>query len=300
MELQVMTGEAGQMGGLAVNTKGLTMKKLQVVTGGTVGMGFAAAKELGKYGPVMICGRNADRLGRALSDLRIAGVEAYGQTCDVSSLSDVQALANEAVQIAPIGNVVNSAGINFYKATIEEVLQIDLMGTINVNKTFFPLMNDGTILNFSSLIAHFYKPSEEEMELWSNPDAEDFFERFVETVKKQGNQMPQLGEAYPAYGAAKRFVIYYTTANAARYGLKNVRSLSISPGVFDTPMNRGFSMTDAEMESSASGTAFKRVGTAEEMGTLVRLLLDPSIKYLTGVDVLMDGGKYAMSVVKQI
>ena len=54
-------------------------KKLQVVLGGTSGMGLAAAKRLGEFGPVLVGGRSEKRLANALTELKDAGVEAYGK-----------------------------------------------------------------------------------------------------------------------------------------------------------------------------------------------------------------------------
>ena len=81
-------------------------KKLQVVTGGTSGMGLAAAKALSVYGPVLIGGRSEKRLEAAMAELKEAGVEAYGKTCDVSSPESLKAFVEYALTIAPIGNVI--------------------------------------------------------------------------------------------------------------------------------------------------------------------------------------------------
>jgi NAD(P)-dependent dehydrogenase (short-subunit alcohol dehydrogenase family) len=87
------------------------MKKIQVITGGASGMGLATAKELGEYGPVLIGDRTVSKIDRALEELKAAGVEAYGKPCDVFILSSVQDFAKAATDIAPIGNVVNAAGL---------------------------------------------------------------------------------------------------------------------------------------------------------------------------------------------
>ena len=77
-------------------------RKLQVVTGGTSGMGLATAKALGVYGPVLIGGRNKKRLEHAMDELKAAGVEAYGKNCDISDLESLREFATYAVSIAPI------------------------------------------------------------------------------------------------------------------------------------------------------------------------------------------------------
>lgn len=112
-----------------------------------------------------------------------------------------------------------------------------------------------------------------------------------------GRNEARLGEAYPAYCASKRFVMYYTMANALRFGKKNNRIFSIAPGSFDTPM---LATQAAFMGSIIKGTAFQRVGSPEEMAQLIATLLDPKVQYLTGCDIIMDGGKFAMATVKQL
>ena len=83
-------------------------KRLQVITGGTSGMGLATAKALSVYGPVLIGGRSEKRLASAMAELKEAGVEVYGKLCDVSDKASLKAFVEYAVSIAPIGNVINA------------------------------------------------------------------------------------------------------------------------------------------------------------------------------------------------
>lgn len=57
-------------------------KKLQIILGGTSGMGLATAIALGKQGPVLVGGRNEERLNKAVETLKAAGVEGYGKQYD--------------------------------------------------------------------------------------------------------------------------------------------------------------------------------------------------------------------------
>lgn len=273
------------------------MKSLQIVIGGTSGMGLATARKLGKYGPVFVGGRNEERIEKAIKELEADGVEAYGHPCDVSDLSSVQEFAKAAEEIAPIGNVVNAAGVDFDLATVEQIVEINMGGTINVNNTFFALMNNSTMVNFSSITGYFYTPTQEEIAVWNEPYADDFAEKCIKMIVKQENQLPELGECYPAYCASKNFVMHYTRANAARFGQRDLRIISIAPGSFNTPM---LECQADNLARIAAGTACKRVGEPEEMASLIYLLLDPELKYLTGTDIIMDGGKYAIGVTKQL
>ncbi len=274
-------------------------KKLQVVTGGTSGMGLATAIELGAFGPVLIGGRNQKRLDEAMVKLKEAGIEAYGKACDISDVNSLKDFVNYAVSLYPIGNVVNAAAID--SGSSKMIWDINVIGTIQVVDAFFPYMTDGVMVNFSSITGYFYQATREEIGIWSDPNAEDFYERSFQlaTSKELDERMKYLGEEFLTYIASKKFVIYYTQANAVRFGKKNCRIFSIAPGSFDTPMLRG-NNDAAAIERIEKGTALGRMGTPEEMAHFVRVLLEPGHEYLTGVDLPLDGGKMAMSFAKQL
>jgi len=261
-------------------------------------MGLDTAKALAEYGPVFVGGRNPERLQNALATLKEAGVEAYGGRCDISDIESVKAFAAAAGEIAPIGNVVNAAGVGFDVSTNEQMVEINMVGTVNMVETFFPLMTEGTMLNYSSITGYYYQPTPEEKAVWDAPTDPDFGKKCLEFIVKVPNPMPgRLPDTYPGYTATKRFVIHYTMANASRFGAKGLRIISIAPGSFNTPM---LATQKEFLASIAAGTAYKRVGEPEEMAYLIKNLLDPKVSYLTGCDIIMDGGKFAMSTVKQL
>lgn len=274
------------------------MRKLQVVTGGTSGMGLATAKAVSKYGPVFIGGRNEKRLADALEQLKREGVEAYGHKLDVSDIDSVREFAEEAKKIAPIGNVVHAAAVDMDMADTETITKINVIGTVNVVETFFPILEEGgSIANYSSVTGYNYSPSEEEIAIWSNPTDASFEEKFIENLQPLGPAAAFLPESAPSYFASKNFVMFYSKANVARMGKKNCRIFSVAPGSFMTPM---LEHQEANFDSIKEGTAFKRFGDPYEMAALFAALLDPAVAYLTGCDVLMDGGKLALRTVPQL
>ena len=273
-------------------------RKLQVVPGGTSGMGLATAVALGKFGPVLVGGRNEKRLESALKTLKEAGVEAYGKQLDISDRESMKAFAEYAAGIAPIGNVVNAAAI--YSGASELIWKINVQGTINVVEAFLPYLDHSCVVNYSSITGYFYQPSREELAVWSAPDAPDFFEKSfaIASSKELDERMKFQGPQFLAYIASKRFVIYYTQANALRFGRKNSQIFSVAPGSFDTPMLREIS-DPAAVARIEAGTAFGRLGAPEEMADFITCLLQPGHQYLTGCDLILDGGKSAMAFVKQ-
>lgn len=275
------------------------MKKLQVVTGGTSGMGLATAIALGKFGPVLIGGRNERRLADALSKLEEAGVEAYGKSVDIADRASLDAFAAYAASIAPLGNVLNAAGVDAGGADL--IIKVNMVGTVNFVEAFLPYLEAGTrLVNFSSITGYFVQPTPEEKELWDSPNDPEFFTKVKAAI--QNREVPEamrhMGEDYLYYPISKTFTQYYTRANTLRFGRKGCQIFSIAPGAFDTPMLR--ESPDEVIAGIAKGTALGRLGKPEEMADFIVRLLEPGHDYLTGVDLILDGGKFGMTTAKQL
>lgn len=275
-----------------------TEKKLQVVTGGTSGMGLSTALALGKFGPVLIGGRNEKRLANAMEQLRAAGVEVYGKTCDIADRTSIDEFAKYAASLGTIGNVVNAAGVD--AGGPELIMKINFLGTINVTEAFFPYMEKARLVHYSSITGYFYRPTPEDMAVWNEPNAPDFLEKLTQVMatKKVDAAMAHMGSDYAYYSASKRFVMYYTQANTTRFGKKGCQVFSIAPGAFDTPMLR--EQDDNAVGKVAKGTAFGRLGDPDEMADFIVHLLEPGHDYLTGCDLVLDGGKSGMVLAKQL
>lgn len=110
--------------------------------------------------------------------------------------------------------------------------------------------------------------------------------------------MRHMGEDYLHYPISKTFTQYYTRANTLRFGRKGCQIFSIAPGAFDTPMLR--ESPDEVIAGIAKGTALGRLGEPEEMADFIVRLLEPGHDYLTGVDLILDGGKFGMTTAKQL
>ncbi len=275
------------------------MKKLQVVTGGTSGMGLATAMALGKFGPVLVGGRNQKRLDDAVTKLTDAGIEAYGKTVDISDRTSLDEFAAYAASLAPLGNVVNAAGVDAGGGDL--IVKVNLVGTVNFVEAFLPYLEKGaTLVNYSSITGYFVQPTPEERAVWDEPNDPDFFAKAKAAIdaREVPEAMAAMGEDYQYYPISKTFTQYYTRANTRRFGQKGCRIFSIAPGAFDTPMLREAS--DETVEGIRRGTAFGRLGDPGEMAEFIVRLLEPGLEYLTGVDLILDGGKFGMTMAKQL
>lgn len=139
-------------------------------------MGLATAKALGKFGPVLVGGRNEKRLANAVAKLEADGVEAYGKTVDIADRASLDEFAAYAASIAPLGNVVNAAGVDTGGGDL--IVKVNMVGTINFVEAFLPYLEEGSALvNYSSITGYFVQPTPEEREIWDDPNNPAFFDK---------------------------------------------------------------------------------------------------------------------------
>ena len=138
--------------------------KVAVVTGGSRGIGLAIAQKLAELGSeVVITARKRDELQKAAESIRKRGGKCEGVACDVSSLSEVQQLADKlSDRRNKLKIVVNNAGIGGFSAplhetdpeTWEKIINTNLRGVYHMIRAFAPVLianGGGDIVNISSL-----------------------------------------------------------------------------------------------------------------------------------------------------
>ncbi|MGB9342165.1 SDR family oxidoreductase, partial [Trichococcus sp.] len=96
-----------------------------------------------------------------------------------------------------------------------------------------------------------------------------------------------------AYGISKHFVIWLAQQDASRFGEKGIRVLSVTPGNFETPMGE---LEAEEAQTYLKYNAIKRLGKVDEIAQLFAACLDERMGYLTGTDIVCDGGCIASGV----
>lgn len=94
-----------------------------------------------------------------------------------------------------------------------------------------------------------------------------------------------------AYAISKAFVIWYTRSLAVAFGERGARIVSVSPGSFDTAM--GKLEKDHGAAELLETAAIKRFGRPEEIAAVLAFCAAEASSYLTGVDILVDGGSRA-------
>jgi NAD(P)-dependent dehydrogenase (short-subunit alcohol dehydrogenase family) len=262
------------------------MKTVCVITGGGSGMGLATAKMLGKENYILIAGRNRNKLEKAIEELRDENIEAEFLVCDISNRDSVNSLAKRAREIGVIHSVIHAAGLSPNMGEARVIMEANALGTININEAFFEVMESGScIIDVSSMSGYLvpgllmpkgkYKFSRTDKDL------------FIRKMMARVNLFPKRLRSSLAYAFSKNFVTWYAKTDAMKFGTKGIRVLSVSPGSFETPMGE---LEKDSMEKYTMHSAIKRPGRVEEIANLFAFCVSVKASYLTGIDILCDGG----------
>ncbi|WP_375405838.1 SDR family NAD(P)-dependent oxidoreductase [uncultured Amnibacterium sp.] len=267
------------------------MTQTAVITGGAGGMGLATAKLMGKDHRVVIVDLDQTRLDAAAVELAAAGVEVDTVVCDITDRASVdRALEQAASKGDHVRAVVHTAGVSPQMGSAAKVARINGTGTVNVTQAYLARAGEGDVLvNVASTAGHglpkVLLPSGAFRLAEKNPAA---FEAAIVRRARVGGKKWHSGIAY---GISKAFVLWYTRAQAVAFGARGARIVSVSPGSFDTAMGR------LEKDHGASEflkvSAIKRFGKPEEIAAVLAFCASTGPGYLTGMDILVDGGTRA-------
>ncbi len=169
-------------------------------------------------------------------------------------------------------------------------MRTNALGTLNVNESFYASAGEGAaIVNVASMAAHLLP--ETMIPATQFPQALQDEDEFMADMLAVCSGVPEEMQSGVAYAVSKSFVRWYTVAQCERFNGKGLRIVSVSPGSVDTEMGR----LEAEAGAGAlvADAAVPRWGTPEEMADLLAFCAGEKAGYLTGTDILNDGGVVA-------
>lgn len=237
-----------------------------LITGGSRGLGKAIGLALGSAGArVVLVSRDQAKLESTAAEIRGAGAEVEVFITDVTDEQQVRQLEHDVLsRFGAVDILVNNAGINV-RRTVEEftledwnrVIATNLTSAFLLCRSFVPKMKGrgyGRILNLTSIMSHVSLP----------------------------------GRA--AYSASKTGLLGFTRALALELAPEGITVVAISPGPFATEMNTTLIEDPTLNAQFISRIPAGRWGQVREVGQLALFLCSPDAGFITGTDVLIDGG----------
>jgi NAD(P)-dependent dehydrogenase (short-subunit alcohol dehydrogenase family) len=266
------------------------MNRVSVITGGAGGMGLATAKVVGRDHTLVLCDVRQERLDGAAATLKELGIDATAVNADVTDRGAVAELLGTAKRLGTLASVIHTAGVSPSMGAADYVMRTNAVGTVNVDEEFYVTAGEGAVIvNVASMAAHMLPaelvPTAQFPLALSDGDA------FWDAMMAACNPIPEEARSGYAYALSKSFVKWYSQAQAERFNARGLRIVSVSPGSIDTEMGRLEEQAGAG--AMVADAAVPRWGKAEEMGELLAFCASDKAAYLTGTDILNDGGVIA-------
>ena len=266
------------------------MRKNVLLLIGAGQIGMAIARRMG-YGMKIIIGDCSMENAAAMADIMNgAGFDAMPFETDITSRSSILTIIAETHKYGEITRFVNAAGVSPSQAPIEKILKVDLYGTaVLLEEVGNVIAQGGTGVTISSQSGH-RMPA-----LTAEEDALLATTQTEQLLNLDLLQPSNLRDTLHAYQMAKRCNVKRVMAEAVRWGKKGARINSISPGIIVTPLA-------IDEFNGPRGDFYKnmfaccpagRPGTADEIANVAELLMSDRGAFITGADILADGGATA-------
>jgi NAD(P)-dependent dehydrogenase (short-subunit alcohol dehydrogenase family) len=255
-----------------------------VVITGVGDMGHAAARRLGTGHLLVLADFSEDNLMRRTEALRADGYFVHPVQIDISDRDAVEQLATTAAGLGAIRALFNTAGLSPVDAPAQRIFTVNVLGTAYLLDAFEPHVGPGSAAVFIASMAG------------SMADLPaDVLHAMATVPAHQLLDLPVFDsslEATAAYGISKRANQVRVQAASVAWGRRGARVNSISPGIIATRDGRDelAGPSGPVMQQLLAASAVKRLGTPDDIAAVVEFLVGPQAAFVTGTDLLVDGG----------
>lgn len=257
---------------------------------GAGGMGAAVAKRLGQHSRLLVTDLSQARLDAVKAELVENGCHVTTVQCDITNEDSVIALAKVIEDQGGFRSLAHVAGLSPSMADWRTIMSVNLIGATHVVNKLLPLVQPkGAAVFVSSLAGHLASPSEAVLKVLSEPLKPEFMDELVTAFGKE----PTSSDSYML---SKNALNKMCQRLSPRWGERKARIVSISPGLIATPMGAlEFKNQPVKFDLLAK-TPLKRQGNMHEIADAIEFLLSDKASFISGTDLLVDGGIHAALV----
>lgn len=261
-------------------------EKNLLITGASGGMGRACALLAAEQGTnLILLDLNLDKLEAVADQCRESGVKVNCHTLDLADTGAIDGFVDQ-LGGAKIDAAIHTAGLSPHMAAWDKMITVDLVGTVRFTEALRPsIKSGGCSVVIASMSGHMVPPNPAIDELLADPFDAELLDK-VAALPEQ-----PLENSGIAYAYAKKALLVYVRVQAAEWGKESKRLVSLSPGLIDTPMGQ------LEADSDKDGYAFmrdlvalQRDGNPTEIASAALFLASDAASYISGCDLLVDGG----------
>ena len=264
-------------------------KKQVVALLGAGSMGTAIVRRIAASKKILLGDISEKALERVSADFKRSGYDV--ETCVVNALEkkSVVAFAKKAADLGPVMYFIDTAGASPNQASPEHIVNLDMVGTgYAVDALGEVIAEGGAGLIISSQAAYMYPiPNEDELQIVNATTDELTDLPIVKNVAMQNSGF--------AYMIAKRVNhLQAQRAAATSWGERRARINTISPGIIVTPLAYDeFNANGEGYQAMIDASAARRVASSDEIADAAAFLLGEHASFITGTDLLIDGGVIA-------
>jgi meso-butanediol dehydrogenase / (S,S)-butanediol dehydrogenase / diacetyl reductase len=266
----------------------LSSQREVLVIVGAGGMGVSVARRSGGGRVIVLADVSEAQLERAAEGLSADGHQILTQPVDVTSRASVASIADLAASSGRVTSVVHTAGLSPQQASAQAVLAVDLLGVaLSIDEFGRVIEPGGAAVIIASMAAHMIPALDADVQRQLAQTPTDELLNL--------DACSAITDSRLAYPFAKRANQIRVAAAASEWGQRGARINSISPGVISTAMGRLelSSESGALMRAMVDNSGVRRIGTPEDIAAATEFLLGPAAAFITGTDLLVDGGAVA-------
>jgi NAD(P)-dependent dehydrogenase (short-subunit alcohol dehydrogenase family) len=256
---------------------------LALVVGGCGGMGLACARRMGQRYSVILADIDYAQAQLRAAQLGEEGIAAHAVHCDVTDAESVAALARLVGGQGPLSALVHVVALSPVAADWRRIMAVNLQGAARMADAMAPLMQRGAAVFVSSMAGHLAGDLRHIHALLDDPLQPDLLDRLEQAL--DGDMTAPRSYIVSKYGLNRM-----CRRLAPAFGAAGNRIVSLSPGLIATPMGEREFTASPQKVGLLARTPLGRQGGLVEICDALDFLCSERASFITGTDLLVDGG----------